>query len=240
MDNPTPSFDSAMPFEVIANKLRRDGPGTYGITGPAGVGKTFTANKLAETVGHAIYSADYRFIGNSEEREMLLLRKQTRSVQDYKDAANQFNWWDWGSILSDLEDLQSGNSVRIAKPYDRATGNYGADLALPATDRLIYEGAIFGPPYIVNRLKQIFFLWVDPSVRFQRLMEKDRGRRSFNEMLARFLITEYSETLYYRNLFKWAEDKIIVVDAVTGLPRGWPELPSDVFVPLRVPAPSAA
>ncbi len=224
-----------MSLDVIANTMRRDGPATYGITGSAGVGKTFAATQLAQTLDCAVYSADYRFIGDSEDRRLLLNRKQERSVQDYKDAANQFNWWDWGAILSDLDDLQSGESVNITKPYDRATGKHSAELVLSAKQNVLYEGAIFGPPYIVNRLKKIFFLYVDPAVRFQRLMDKDISRRSFNEILARFLITEYSETQYYQNLMNWAVEKIIFIDGVTGIPCGKPPLPSDVFIPLRVP-----
>jgi hypothetical protein len=42
--------------------------------------------------------------------------------------------------------------------------------------------------------------------------------------------------LYYQNLFKWAQDKIIFIDGLTGLPRGGgsDSLPSDLFIPLRV------
>ncbi len=240
MADRTPSASAEMLRDVMRNTLRRDGPGTYGITGPAGAGKTFAANQLAEAVGCTVYSADYGFIGSSEERKLLLLKKQLRSVEDYKDAVNQFNWWDWGAILRDLDDLQAGIDVQIAAPYDRATGKSGPHLALSATDTLIYEGAILGPPFLVNRLKRIFFLWADASVRFQRLAQKDLGRRSFNELLARFLITEYSEALFYKNLFKWTGDKIVFVDALTGIPCGKPKLPTDFFIPLHVDLPSPA
>ena len=169
---------------------------------------------------------------------MLLLEKQMRSIEDYMDAVNQFNWWDWGSILSDIEDLRAGTKIRIAAPYDRTTGGIGASVTLAATETLVYEGAILGPPFLVNLMARIFFLCVDVSIRFQRSIERDCGRRNFNEILARFLITEYSETLYYRNLFDWAEDRIVFIDGITGMPCGKPEFPSDIFVPLRVNLPS--
>lgn len=227
-----------MRHDVIANVIRRSGPGTYGITGPAGAGKSSSANRLARELQCSVYSADYAFIGTSEERKLLLSQKQMRSVDGYKDAANQFNWWDWGAILSDLEDLQAGSPVKVSGPYDRSTGEYGADLDIPATDTLIYEGAIFGPPFLLTRLKNIFFLCVDPSVRFQRLMKKDLGRRTFNEILARFLITEYSETLYYRMMLEWAESKTVFIDGLTGIPCSKPVFPSDLFIPLHVTIPS--
>lgn len=237
MTNQSPTSDSAMLRDVIANIICREGPGLYGITGPAGAGKSYTARHIAADLQCSIYSADYAFIGSSAERKMLLSKKQMRSVEAYKDAANQFNWWDWGAILSDLEDLQSGKAVQIAAPYDRATGEHGAAMTIASTPTLIYEGALFGPPFLVARLKKIFFLWVDPAIRFQRLVDKDFGRRSFNEILARFLITEYSETLYYGKMLQWVEGKVVFLDGLTGLPRGRPELSPSLFIPLSVPTP---
>jgi cytidylate kinase len=237
MVNQAPAPDATMLSNVIANVARREGPGVYGITGPAGAGKSYAAKRVAEELRCSVYSADFAFIGSSSERKMLLSKKQMRSIDAYKDAANQFNWWDWGTILSDLEDLQSGRDVEIEAPYDRTTGELGGAVTISATDTLVYEGAIFGPPFLATRLKQIFFLWVDPAVRFQRLLEKDQGRRSFNEILARFLITEYSETLYYGKLLQWVGDKVIFIDGLTGLPRGRPELSPDLFIPLHVPTP---
>jgi uridine kinase len=234
MTAPGPGQAPAQLHAIIANTIRRAGPGTYGITGPAGVGKTYVATRVAADLQCGIYSADYAFIGSSAERKLLLAKKQLRSVDAYKDAVNQFNWWDWGTILSHLDDLQSGSSVEIAAPYDRTTGDTGAALTIPATDVLIYEGALFGPPFLVTRLKQIFFLWADPKVRFQRLVEKDQGRRSFNEIIARFLITEYSETQYYRRMLQWAEGKVVFLDSLTGLPCRQPNLLPKLFIPLPV------
>jgi hypothetical protein len=69
-------------------------------------------------------------------------------------------------------------------------------------------------------------------------MKKDLGRRTFNEILARFLITEYSETLYYRMMLEWAESKTIFIDGLTGMPCSKPVFPSDLFIPLHVTIPS--
>lgn len=228
-----PSPQSGHLSVLIRNTMERGGRGLYAITGPAGAGKSVAAGLAGDITGSTVYSADCRFIGSSLERRALLIKKQLKSVEAYQDSVNQFNWWDWGNILSDVEDLLAGRPVRIPGAYDRATGGVGGALDLAPTDRIIYEGAILGPPYLVNKCVNIFFLWIDPAIRFQRLLEKDGSRRSFNEICARFLITEYSETLYYSNLIKWARPKIIFIDALTGLPRGQPELPADLFVPLR-------
>lgn len=235
----TPGQAAVQLHDIITNTIRRAGPGIYGVTGPAGVGKTYVATRVATDLESGIYSADYAFIGSSAERKLLLAKKQLRSTDAYKDAVNQFNWWDWGTILSHLDELQSGTSVEIPEPYDRTTGNTGTALTVPATDIVIYEGALFGPPFLVNRLKQIFFLWADPRVRFQRLVEKDLGRRSFNEIIARFLITEYSETLYYRRMLQWAESKVVFLDSLTGLPCRRPNLTPELFIPLPVSIQSA-
>jgi cytidylate kinase len=223
---------------LIGGMLDRHGPGLYGVTGPAGAGKSFAAADVSRTTGVTVYSADYRFIGNSLERRMLLIRKQMKSIDDYRDSANQFNWWDWGAILSDVEDLLRGSDVSLTAAYDRSSGNAGGDVHLPATDRIIIEGALLGPHYLATKIKKVFFLWADPAVRFQRLLLKDSGRRSFGEICARFLITEYSETLYYQNLFKWIGDRIVFVDSLTGLPCGQPALATDLFVPLRASEPA--
>lgn len=78
------------------------------------------------------------------------------------------------------------------------------------------------------------FLCVPAAVRFERTAAKDAGRRSFNEILARFLITEFSETTYYRQLFAWARRKIVFIDGVTGQPCSPFTLADDLFVPLRM------
>ena len=165
----------------------------------------------------------------------LEIHKQQRSISDYLDSVNQFNWWDWGGILKDLDELLNGHNINILNAYDRSSGNACEAHSLPSAKHLIFEGALLGPQYLVSKIKIIFFIYADPEVRFQRLILKDSGRRSFGEICARFLITEYSETIYYLNLLKFASDRIIFIDSATGLPRSKPNFSTEnLFIPVRV------
>lgn len=218
---------------IISSMLDRFGPGLYGITGPAGTGKSFASIGVSSVTNSTVYSTDFRFIGDSITRRMLLIRKQAKSIDDYRDSVNQFNWWDWGAILSDLEKLLAGFDVNLLAAYDRSSGYAVTNILLPANDKIIIEGALLGPHYLVSKIKKVFFICSAPDIRFQRLLLKDSGKRSFSEICARFLITEYSETIYYKNLFKWANDRILFLDGLTGLPCGRPDFPKDLFIPLR-------
>jgi hypothetical protein len=85
-------------------------------------------------------------------------------------------------------------------------------------------------------MRRVFFLCTPARIRFGRILAKDQGRRSFNEILARFLITEYSETLHYRALFSSVQDRLLFIESGTGQPAGRPELPAELFIPLQVEA----
>ena len=218
----------------ISSILKEFSSGVFAITGPAGSGKTSTGEVISMTHASSLYSADYRFIGDSVVRKKLLGQKQARSVADYQDSANQFNWWDWSMIQRDLNELMNGSDVLLDAPYDRASGLNGRPIKISPSKIILFEGAIIGPPDLASKFTKIFFLSTPPTERFERILKKDLQRRSFNDVLARFLITEYSETIYYKNLFSWARDKMIFIDTLTGHPCSEPVLPIDLFVPLRI------
>lgn len=184
-----------------------------GITGNAGAGKSFLSNKLAEDTNFSHYSADYKFIGDSNFRKTLLKTKAHLSLASYVDACNQFNWWDWEAIGQDIDNLKKGNLVVIKDFYDRASGNIeNKNLEIPSNPKVIYEGAILGDTKILNLLDGIIFVYTDKEKRLARLFAKDLGKRSMNEILARFLITEYSENKHYQMLFAYYKSKMIVVN----------------------------
>lgn len=220
----------------IAGIINSEKGSLYAVTGPAGSGKTFASERLSESNDCVIYSADFRFIGDSSDRKELLERKQARSIEDYVDSANQFNWWDWSAIYRDLNDLLNGSKVVLDAPYDRMTGQSSAAIEIYPAKVIIFEGALLGPPQLIDKFKKIFYICAPQKTRFERILKKDLGRRSFSEILARFLITEYSETIYYKNLFSWGRNKLVFVDADRGLPCGPPDLTSQLFVPFRVSA----
>lgn len=220
--------------DAIVAALKSKPAGVFAITGPAGSGKSTAGRSVAEASKLALYSADFRFIGDSDDRRLLLERKQARSSQDYRDSANQYNWWNWPAIDRDLASLVAGRPVVLDGPYDRETGRRGQAIEIRPGAGVLYEGALLGPPSLVDRLQRIFFLCTPQELRLERLLAKDRSRRSFNDILARFLITEYSETTYYRNLFSWAGDKLVFLDTTTGRRCQPPMLAEDLFVPLKV------
>jgi len=220
-------------LESFARDVVRNGPaGLYAVTGPAGAGKSTFAAALGTATGATVYSADFRFIGDSQHRRDLLARKGAQSVEAYRDSANQFNWWDWVRIDADLRALASGEPLTLSDAYDRTSGRSQSTLALPATSRIVYDGAILGPPALLARLATVFFLCTPASVRLSRLIEKDGARRTTAEIAARFLITELSETMHYRHLFAACRDRLLFIDSATGRPCQAPKLAEDGFVPV--------
>lgn len=229
---PSPARQSA--HAAHAALIQGLSEGVFAIAGPAGAGKSHIASALAVECGATLYSIDCRFIGDSAERRLLLERKQLRSLHDYQDSVNQFNWWDWAAIQRDLDDLARGRGVVIEAPYDRTTGMRLGPLSLMPAPMVLVEGALLGPPDLVGRFCKILFLCAPARVRFERILDKDGSRRSFNEILARFLVTEYSEALYYRNLFDWAANKLAFLDSIEGRPCSPPSLAGDLFLPMRI------
>lgn len=184
-----------------------------GVVGGAGAGKTTLATSLTHNIDASRYSADHRFIGDSNFRKMLLEKKRQISTEAYIDACNQYNWWDWASIENDLKLLKENKTVSIDKPYNRELGlSQPQSLLLIPKSKIIYEGALLGSPQILNTIDKIIFIHTDKLKRLTRLIEKDSKRRSVNEIVARFLITEYSENKHYQYLFKFHRDKIVVVN----------------------------
>jgi uridine kinase len=195
----------------IANSKHR----VIAVTGNAGAGKTFFSEKAKSAISNlGIYSFDWRFIGDSEERLNLLNKKSRFNMTAYLDAINQFSWWNWDSIQQDILFWKSNKQLSIKDYYDRNTGKIcDKELSCNKTSRLLLEGAILGPPAILRHIEKIYFIYVPPDIRFKRIIEKDKGRRSAKEICIRFLITEYSENLHYQNLFRWYKHKIICVDS---------------------------
>lgn len=229
-----PTSPKVPPASFLDSLIASTGGKMVALTGPAGVGKSTLAKELALRSGRSTYSTDYRFIGDSRDRRALLDRKRHRSVSDYRDGANQFNWWDWSKISDDVAQLSSGVPVTIPEAYDRRTGASAGNLTLVSGTGLIVEGALLGPPELATLFAAIIFLVLPVDVRFQRLVQKDSNRRSFEDIVARFLLTEYSETLYYRNLVSWAGPRLTFVDALTYRPVSSPAFPKSLYIPVPV------
>lgn len=175
-----------------------------GITGGAGSGKSTLANKL----GYPTYNIDSAFFGTSSYRKALLEKKATHD--SFLDSCNMYNWWNWELVERDIFGLMSQN------------------------DTLIVEGALLGTEWLLNQLDHIFFLYDLPERRFSKLVNRDSHKRSFNELIDRFLITEYSEALYYKRLFENYWNKIFVVGTNYEFLNFFPYFEDSYSLPTRV------
>lgn len=165
------------------------------IVGPAASGKSTLSQKICQETSSVMYEGDNRFIGDSNYRKHLLSAK-SKDYSNYLDLCDMMNWWDWNIIESDLYKLKHG---------------YRTDNILPS-DKTIYNNAILGNDRILTLIDKILFLHVPQEERFNRLIERDSGKRTFKELLARFLLTEYAENLHYNHLFKYYKNKMIGVE----------------------------
>lgn len=179
-----------------------------GLTGGAGSGKS----TLAKGLNFCTYHLDDFFIGDSAYRTELLTKK-VRNVSSYIDACNQYNWWDWEEAESRIF---SDTGVKF-----------------PA----IVEGALLGTEYMLSKYDIILYLSVSPEVRFNRLLERDKYKRDFHDALDRFLITEYSETIYYRQMLQKFSGKIVVLDEDFKMMKFLPYFPEKLSIPVRLELP---
>jgi len=207
--------------------------GFVGIVGPAGIGKSTLAYTLNKNFEHSIYSIDYRFIGDSEDRKKLHYNKQKKSIDDYIDAINQFNWWNWNEIYQDIINLENKKIIKIENAYNRILGKKDTKIKIKHNKITIFEGAILGDVNITKKMKKIFFLWSDPFFRFSNLVNKDLDKRSFNEICARFLVTQFSENIYYKKLFLSEKEKLIFIDVNKSEIITEPALIEENFIPLK-------
>lgn len=165
--------------------IKRNNFGVVGITGGAGSGKSY----LTQELGFQSYSLDSSFIGDSEFRKSLLEKKQGASFQDFLDAANQYNWWDWDKIEVDIK-----QRMIESRP-------------------LIVEGAILGSPSILELYDAIIFIKADGGLRFDRLVKRDGHKRTYKELIDRWKITNQSEENHYATLFRDYPEKLYLVDS---------------------------
>lgn len=153
------------------------------ICGGAGSGKSTFARHYPTSI-----EIDKSFIGNSDFRKNLLAAK-AKSLESYIDCCTMMNWWDWENVIEEIE---------IAKTVVFGLANmdnfYG--------NRIILNGAILGPKAVLNHIDEVIYVHVSKEKRFQRLCSRDSYKRTFTELLARFLLTEFAENMYYANLFK--------------------------------------
>ena len=151
----------------------------------------------------------------------------------YIDAVNQLNWWDWIKIENDLKTLEDKKIISIKSPYERNIGKNISDITIKHQNYTLVEGAILGDVNILKFFKKIIFLHSRPERRFNNLVKKDLNKRKFNEICARFLITEYSEMLYYKKLFKLKDIDILFFDVENENIISQPKYDDKKFIPIQ-------
>jgi len=184
--------------------------GVYAFTGGAGAGKSTITDQLSKLYDIKIIHFDEYFIGSSQDRKILLLEK-SKSIPDYIDMCNQYNWWNWEKIEKEIKRLVSLNHKYV-----------------------FLEGAILGPSSILKYIDIIFFIVVESKFRFSRLFDRDWNKRSFIELIDRFLITEYSENLYYKNILSKTENNIIYINSEGKLSDKDYCVNEDCSIPLKI------
>ena len=189
----------------IANRLgnKKDSQLVVGLCGRAGSGKSTFARWLSESLGRTgvecrVYEGDWRFRHDSETRRRKIERHSREGLISYVYAIHQFGWWDFDEIHNDLARLRSGAQLEITDAYNRSTGRRDARIFLPPLDRgvILFENAILGATTILNGLDVIAFLNTPDRVCLERCLDRDGDRRSLPELLARYLVTSYSENLF--------------------------------------------
>jgi uridine kinase len=190
-----------------------------GICGRAGSGKTFITQKIIgqlerKGIDSISYSGDWHFILDSQQRKIWLEKAAMQGISSYLSAINQFNWWDFERINFDLSRLVAGDSITLDRAYDRTTGKKNLNLVIPAINQgiIFYENAILGDANLLEKLNLIILINTPDIVCFKRIIMKDARRRTASEIAARFLVTSYSENIFFKILLENFQNKTLVCD----------------------------
>jgi uridine kinase len=207
-------------MDILSNILHRSRKKEHllvGICGRAGAGKTTLTNKLVKELGDkaVIYSGDWRFKQDSEERKKLFAEKWKAGIDAYMYAINQYTWWDFDRIKSDLNLLLAGEKLYIGNAYNRESGKKDTSVIIEDTNKsvIIYENCILGGVDILEMLDLIIFVNTPDEVCFSRTMQKDFARRSMAEIAGRFLITSFSENKFFNMILDKFPEKVMMCNS---------------------------
>lgn len=191
-----------------------------GICGRAGSGKTTLSDKISgelaeKGVETATYSGDWRFIQDSQTRQIWLKEKWKAGIGAYMYAINQFTWWNFEQIQYDLGKLSAGAPVTISGGYNRLTGRMDLDIHIPAISRgiILYENSILGGVEVLEKIDSVILVNTPDAICFTRLLQKDVARRTVPEIATRYLVTTYSENIFFHLLLDHFSSKTLICDS---------------------------
>jgi uridine kinase len=212
-----------------------------GICGRAGSGKTTLANKIAqelnaENIPTVCYSGDLRFFYDSETRRKWLSAKWRVGLSEYIKAVNQFNWWNFEKIKNDLSRLAEGHALTIENAYDRKSGKKNLRVRFPEVKGgvVLYENCVLGGHEILGELDFVVLLNTSEKVCLERVIAKDSNRRGLTGILSRFLITTYSENIFFDMLLNKFRDKMVTCDS-DGRMSEFPHIEEVTQIPVPLP-----
>lgn len=171
-------------IQQIASFINNGATKLIGITGAAGCGKSTLATEL----GLPSYHIDSAFIGDSTFRKELMEASRKRSAESLQDKSNQYNWWNWDLVEETLKTLKKSDKPALV------------------------EGAILGPPAIVNMLDAILLIEIPNELREARIFARDIWKRSDQEIKDRLFLTNAYESKYYEWLLLFYGSKIYRID----------------------------
>lgn len=178
-----------------------------GICGRAGAGKSTLAIGLSrwltsQGIEARVYAGDWRFSLDSVARKVWLNESLGSGLSNYLYAINQFSWWNFSEIRTDLEVLRRGDALELREAYNRASGKRDLGVTLGAMERgvIIYENAILGGSELLEGMDAIVLVNTPDADCLARTLSRDSVRRNVSEIAARYLVTSYSENHFLHML----------------------------------------
>ena len=154
-------------IEKIDELLERQPQVLVAIDGDCGGGKTTLAGYLKQLYDCNVLPMDYFFL--SPEQKTVERLNQPGGNVDYERFLTEV-----------LTPLRAGQAFTY-RPYDCATGNFGAEIEVPERKLSIVEGVYSLHPALADAYHIKVFIGVTPDLQLQRIIERDGA-----EMLERF------------------------------------------------------